>query len=301
MPTTANRIPVTIFTGFLGAGKTTFLNRLLAQGVPANSLVLVNDFGQINVDADLIVYQDDQIIRLNNGCVCCTLGGSMAEKLAEIARSDPAPAALYIEISGVANAARVADMVRVSSRFDLAEVWCFVDVSLAQQHAQDSRVNQVWAQQIRSATRLVLNRLQDSRQIPEALQVLIDQSQAQIDYDLSAIDEASATKKQPFTMSSGSVGWHSFSFETEALVDLQQLKQLLESYASELYRAKGMVLAAPDAHSCVLQFTGGQWRLTPSRTLLQKTQLVFIGGNEAALQLLQQQLQELCIGTPALQ
>lgn len=66
MPTTANRIPVTIFTGFLGAGKTTFLNRLLAQGVPANSLVLVNDFGQINVDADAAtvaraVYRDTGI------------------------------------------------------------------------------------------------------------------------------------------------------------------------------------------------------------------------------------------------
>ena len=293
MPMHPNTIPVTIITGFLGAGKTTFLNQLLAGGVPANSLILVNDFGQINVDADLIVYQDDQIIRLNNGCVCCTLGGSMAEKLAEIGRAQPSPAALYVETSGVANAARVADMVRVSARFTLTDVWCFVDVSLAQRHAADSRVNQVWEQQIQSATRLVLNRLSDPKQIPSCLQNLLNASQATVEYDLSAPEQTAASAPE-VTKATGASGWHSFSFETSAPIDIEGLKQLMESYAADLYRAKGMVLTYPDATSCVVQFTGGQWRLTPSQRAIQKTQLVFIGGDKAVMQLLQQQLQELC-------
>ena len=73
-------IPVTLLTGFLGAGKTSYLNARLRRGIPPGSLILVNDFGDINIDAELIEYRDEQILRLSNGCICCTLGGSLAEQ-----------------------------------------------------------------------------------------------------------------------------------------------------------------------------------------------------------------------------
>ena len=72
-------IPVTLLTGFLGAGKTTYLNLLLSRDAPRGSLILVNDFGDVNIDAELIDYRDESILRLTNGCICCTLGGSLAE------------------------------------------------------------------------------------------------------------------------------------------------------------------------------------------------------------------------------
>src|SRR5574344_2155367 len=89
------KIPVVLLSGFLGAGKTTALNRWIQAGIEPNSLIIVNDFGQLNIDAELIDYEDEQIIRLQNGCVCCTLGGSMAEKMAEIGRLSPAPSQVY--------------------------------------------------------------------------------------------------------------------------------------------------------------------------------------------------------------
>lgn len=290
-----NPILTTVLTGFLGAGKTSYLNRLLSCGVPANSLILVNDFGQINVDADLIEYQDEHIIRLNNGCVCCTLGGSMAEKLAEIGRLDPAPAALYIETSGVANAARVADMIRVSRRFALADVWCFIDVSLAQTHSNDPRVNKVWQQQIKSATQLMLNRLSTKYEIPAVLNRLLEQSVAAVHYDFSFVSQELITADPPARQRQG--GWHSFSFESTEAIQIDELKQIIIQAAASLYRAKGLLLAGPDSQTFVLQYTGRQWNITPSAKKISQTQLVFIG-EKKGLQSLKQQLQTLkCLET----
>ena len=283
-------IPTTLLTGFLGAGKTTYLNKLLSDGIAANSLVLVNDFGKINVDAALIEYQDEHIIRLNNGCVCCTLGGSMAEKLAEIGRLTPAPSALYIETSGVANARLVADMIRVSSRFILKDVWCFVDVSAAKAHYYDERVNAVWMEQIRSATQLVLNRLENQAAIPEELAALTQQSTAQIHYDYS---QAPIPLYTPSRTPAPSIGvneqsWHSTSFESTTPIDIEQLKRLITEASNDLYRAKGVVLSAPEGRPYVLQYTSGQWRLIPSASQASSTQLVFIGGPNAIAHIKQQ-------------
>lgn len=293
--TTPLNIPTTVLTGFLGAGKTTYLNQLLHRGIPANSLVLVNDFGKINIDAELIDYQDEHIIRLNNGCVCCTLGGSMAEKLAEIGRLIPAPSALYIETSGVANALRVADMVRVSTRFILKDVWCFVNVSLAQQHSNDGRVNVVWEQQIKSATQLLLNRLANTQDIPVVLQKLLQQSSAKVHYDFtSTIREASNShlsdnvSSQNISTLSSEGDWHSFSFVTEEKVDIDELKKVMTQAATTLYRAKGLLASAPSRKTLVLQYTGGQWNLTPTAKTVHKTQLVFIGEAQGMAKLKQQ-------------
>lgn len=66
-------VPVTLLAGFLGSGKTTLLNRLLAGLSDRRVAVLVNDFGDLNVDADLVVRQDADVLRLQGGCICCTL------------------------------------------------------------------------------------------------------------------------------------------------------------------------------------------------------------------------------------
>lgn len=289
-PRQRDGIPTVILTGFLGAGKTTWLNRLLQEGVPDNSVVVVNDFGQINIDASFIAYQDDKILRLNNGCVCCTLGGTMAEKLAEISRMTPAPGALYMEVSGVANAARVADMVRVSSRLRLKDVWCFVDVSQAQRYSADPQVNTVWRQQIQSATQLVLNRFTGREGLPPALDSVLKQCDAVLHYDTSeAPPPVSVTAPIPPT-SLQAGAWHSTNLESLQPISLKRLLACIEEWAAVLYRVKGRVVDEQDGKAYVLHYTGGQCRLTPCNPAPSMTQLVFIASSAQALEAIQQHM-----------
>ncbi|MEG1769601.1 MAG: GTP-binding protein, partial [Comamonas sp.] len=77
-------IPMVVVGGYLGAGKTTMLNRLLTQSGDLRVAVLVNDFGEINIDAALIRTRSDDVIQLENGCVCCSIGDKLVQALAEI-------------------------------------------------------------------------------------------------------------------------------------------------------------------------------------------------------------------------
>eukprot|EP01035_Chromulina_nebulosa_P004718 gene4717-biopygen3939 len=70
---TANKIPVTVLTGYLGAGKTTLLNRILSENHGKKYAVIVNEFGEIGIDNDLIIGADEEVFEMNNGCVCCTV------------------------------------------------------------------------------------------------------------------------------------------------------------------------------------------------------------------------------------
>lgn len=70
-------IPVTVLTGYLGAGKTTLLNRILSENHGKKYAVIVNEFGEIGIDNDLIVESDEEIYEMNNGCVCCTVRGDL--------------------------------------------------------------------------------------------------------------------------------------------------------------------------------------------------------------------------------
>ena len=104
-------IPITIITGFLGAGKTTLLNRLLRAEHGLRLAVLVNDFGAVNIDAQLIVGIEGETISLKNGRICCTIRDDLREAvLGLLARGDAhdAPDAIVIETSGVSDPYAVA-------------------------------------------------------------------------------------------------------------------------------------------------------------------------------------------------
>lgn len=125
-------VPILLVAGFLGAGKTTVVNRLLTHAEGSRIAAVVNDFGSINIDAELIAGASDGVISLANGCICCSLEGDLLRTLATLLRRDPRPDRIVIETSGVADPA---DIVRnlmdpvIWREAPLETVLCVVDAS----------------------------------------------------------------------------------------------------------------------------------------------------------------------------
>lgn len=100
-------VPILLISGFLGAGKTTLINRLLCEAQGRRLAAVVNDFGAINIDAALLSSVSEDAISLKNGCICCSLLGDLLQTLSMILRRDPAPDGIVIETSGVSNPAEI--------------------------------------------------------------------------------------------------------------------------------------------------------------------------------------------------
>jgi len=121
---TASQIPVTVLTGYLGAGKTTLLNRILSENHGKRYAVVVNEFGEIGIDNDLIVESDEEIYEMNNGCVCCTVRGDLIRVVEGLTRRPGGFDGILIETTGLADPAPVAqtffmdEEVRAKSRLD---------------------------------------------------------------------------------------------------------------------------------------------------------------------------------------
>ena len=101
------KIPVTVLTGYLGAGKTTLLNRILTENHGKRFAVIVNEFGEIGIDNDLIVESDEEVYEMNNGCVCCTVRGDLIGVLEGLLRRPGRFDAIVIETTGLADPAPV--------------------------------------------------------------------------------------------------------------------------------------------------------------------------------------------------
>src|SRR5271167_4012059 len=134
-----NTVPLTILTGFLGAGKTTLLNRILTGAHGLTIGVLVNDFGSINIDAELVVGVDGGTISLANGCVCCEIRDDLVESVLLLLDRPQAPDYILLEASGVADPAGIFatftdPALRESIRLD--SVTCVVDAEQVFAHPE---------------------------------------------------------------------------------------------------------------------------------------------------------------------
>jgi Ni2+-binding GTPase involved in maturation of urease and hydrogenase len=136
-------IPVTVLTGYLGAGKTTLLNRILSEPHGKRYAVIVNEFGEIGIDNDLIVESDEEIYEMNNGCVCCTVRGDLIRVVEGLMRRPGRFDAIIVETTGLADPVPVAqtffmdDDVRAKTRLDA--VVALVDARHLPARLKDSR------------------------------------------------------------------------------------------------------------------------------------------------------------------
>ncbi len=143
MSETANPIPVTVLTGYLGSGKTTLLNRILSENHGKRYAVIVNEFGEIGIDNDLIVESDEEIYEMNNGCICCTVRGDLIRVVEGLMRRPGRFDAIVVETTGLADPAPVAqtffmdDDVRSKTRLDA--VVALVDAKHLPLRLKDSR------------------------------------------------------------------------------------------------------------------------------------------------------------------
>jgi G3E family GTPase len=143
MSETQTQIPVTVLTGYLGSGKTTLLNRILSENHGKRYAVIVNEFGEIGIDNDLIVESDEEIYEMNNGCVCCTVRGDLIRVVEGLMRRPGRFDAIVVETTGLADPVPVAqtffmdDDVRSKTKLDA--VVALVDAKHLPLRLKDSR------------------------------------------------------------------------------------------------------------------------------------------------------------------
>ena len=106
--TMSDKIPITVLTGYLGAGKTTLLNRILTEPHGKKYAVIVNEFGEIGIDNELVVGADEEVFEMNNGCICCTVRGDLIRILDGLMKRKGKFDAIIVETTGLADPAPVA-------------------------------------------------------------------------------------------------------------------------------------------------------------------------------------------------
>ena len=118
------QVPVTVLTGYLGAGKTTLLNRILSEQHGKKYAVIVNEFGELGVDNDLVVNADEEVFEMNNGCICCTVRGDLIRIIEGLMKRKDKFDGILVETTGLADPGPVAqtfftdDEVKARTRLD---------------------------------------------------------------------------------------------------------------------------------------------------------------------------------------
>lgn len=277
-------VPLTILTGFLGAGKTTLLNHILTGDHGLKVGVLVNDFGSINVDAELVVDVEDGMISLANGCVCCQIRDDLVDSVATLIDRDDPVEYVILEASGVADPAGIymtfldsayRDQVRLDS------VTCVVDADQVLGD-DDPDLLKLKLQQIGFADLVVLNKV-DLAGIDGAAAVkrwidsqftrvrLVPAVNCGVPLDLllavGRFDEAAVTRRADAIHEE-----HGTLFSTQSYVDDRPLsrrsleRMIKRELPATIYRCKGIVHLADDPeHRYLLQVVGRRVDLAKDR------------------------------------
>lgn len=262
-----NAIPVTILGGYLGAGKTTLINRVLATQTDQRLAVFVNDFGEINIDAALIESRDDNVVALTNGCVCCSIGDDLGKALFDLLQGSQTTDHILIEASGAADPSRVAGYASGDGRLDNPTIITLVDVETVRARARDKFVGKLVQRQIKSAhlvatTKTDLVSQDDCVAVDHWITSLVPNTPTigaiQALPDVLTVASTHAVKVDRTDLPA----FKSFLFKSEAPVDTDKLKAVICNLPNTIWRAKGFVqLAGNGPH--ILQKVGKRVSLAP--------------------------------------
>lgn len=290
-----NKIPLTVIGGFLGAGKTTLMNRILTTATRRYA-VLVNDFGALNIDASLIRSDDGLKMELDNGCICCSLSLGFAETMLEILALDPPPEAVLVEASGVGDPWRIAEIALAEPKLCLEWVIALVDAVQFSRQMRDPLISDTLAKQIKRADLIILNKVD----IAEAFEKTAALKAIAATNDHAAVIET-VNAALPEDLFSGEalvpvrsnhahaeVHDHAHHHEHEDIfarwniaagADLTKarLASALDALPSSILRLKGWVGVADAAYPCLVQYVAGRFSIEEDQGAPTGRGLVAIG------------------------
>jgi G3E family GTPase len=304
-PTPEAKLPVTILTGFLGSGKTTLLNHILHENHTRKIAVLVNEFGDINIDSQMLVEFKEDMVELTNGCICCTLNDGLQSTVWKILARREAVDYLLVETTGIA------DPLPIILTFTGSELWSFtrldsivtlVDATAFTAEHFDSqaayrqitygdilllnKTDLVSEAQLRSLESTI-HKLKSGARILHSsygkvpLELLLDIQLT----DLAAFSEAKLSSTHLVDD-----GFATLSFQSDHPFSLRKFQQFLDyQLSAQVFRAKGILWFAesPDRH--LFQLSGKRYNLEDSSwNEKPSNQLVCIGRHFNKLELLQQ-------------
>ena len=282
-------IPVTVVGGYLGAGKTTLVNALLRQANGLRLAVLVNDFGALPIDADLIEAQEGNVVSIAGGCVCCSYGSDLIAALMQLADLRPRVDHVLIETSGVALPGQVASALTLLSKFTLDAVVTLVDAGNVRMQAADTYLADTITRQLADAHLVILNKcdLVDApaqadleswigTHAPQAGLATASQGAVPLAVVLGRGLAKHATQQVHAHAHAHGADYVSRVLHVTEVRDVTALAVALQAPELGLLRAKGIV-AGPDGRAYVVQLAGRHASITPARADQSPKGLVVIG------------------------
>jgi G3E family GTPase len=260
-------LPITVIGGYLGSGKTTMVNHLLRHADGLRLAVLVNEFGELAIDADLIEAEDDDIISIAGGCVCCSFGSDLTGALMEMAKLDPRPDHLLIEASGVAIPGAIVGSISLLDGFRVDGIVILADAETIRSSASDKYMSDTVLHQILDANIIVLNKtdLVDELARNETILWLKQQTP-----NVSIIEAQQGVVPLEAVLDSflgrpakSGHYHHTQNLEVKTLtpesqIDVEGLAQSLASGGSGVIRAKGFATSLT-GQKTLIQVVGNRW------------------------------------------
>lgn len=269
--TSANNIPVSVIGGYLGSGKTTLINQLLRNADGRKLAVLVNEFGALPIDADLIEAQSDTMISISGGCVCCSYGNDLIQALLEISKLESAPDHILIESSGVALPGAIAASVSINGSFEIAGIITVVDSELILEQASNEYIGDTIERQLGDSDIVLLNKCDlvdevhlaylESWLVEKALYATaVRVTYASLPNSIVLQDYVRDTRKQNISFNSHTNIFESQVIEFSKEYDANIVAQKLADPEFNLIRSKGFVPTPSGLQA--IQTIGRRWSVT---------------------------------------